>query len=576
MNPITQGLWRQLSRRASPDRYGGMDGYSPLPRRLTLVALLLITAMFIRGRAIAETGEAKPSYTYASSFGAIGVDDKHTCVVRPNGTVRCWGRDQELQLGNDAASSNSNIPVTVSGLSDVVAIGSGMQHNCVLSNGGGVQCWGDGTSGVLGRGSNTDSWSPVAVTGLSSGVNQVSVGSFHSCAVTVANGLKCWGNGSYGRLGDGTTNQRSTPVDIFPAASGVVAVSLGDVSSCALFADGSVKCWGRNSSGQLGTGDTTDALSPTLVPTLASGVVAISVGENNVLGGLASHACALLADGSVKCWGDNSAGQIGDGTTLQRLVPTAVVGLPAPAVGISAGAKHTCAVLDTGAVFCWGLNASQQLGDGTVNPRSQPTQVIGLTSGMAAVAAGSFHTCAMTTTSDVKCWGDNVYGQIGDGTNIARPQPRDVTFDDPGTLPPYTTAPPGSGGQATSSSSAGQGGSTSSDPQSTITTVPPSTSPPASSTSSTAVPNTATTTTLTATSVVTTTTTGPSNSTTTTVSIVTTAPPGTGVSSELLTTTSVRLPTVGRDSGRTTGAAWLVLVVGAGILALRRFRPTAR
>ena len=549
-----------------------MDQFSRLPGRLLLVAFLLIAGVLIRDRASAEMGEANPTYAFASSFGAIGADEMHTCVVRPNGTVRCWGRDLELQLGNDAAKSNSNIPVTVSGLSDVVAIGSGFQHNCVLSTSVGVQCWGAGASGVLGRGSNTDSWSPVAVTGLSSGVTQLSVGTSHSCAVTNTNGLKCWGNGSYGRLGDGTTNQRSTPVEIFPSGSGVIAVSLGDVSSCALITDGSVQCWGRNSSGQLGTGDTTDSLSPTPVPTLTSGVVAISVGENNVLGGQASHACALMTDGSVQCWGDNSAGQIGDGTRSQRLVPTAVVGLPAPAVGISAGAKHTCAVLDTGALYCWGLNASQQLGDGTATLRPQPTQVYGLSSGVAAVAAGSDHTCAMTTTSDVKCWGWNGYGQLGDGTNIVRSQPRDVTFNDPGTLPPYTTAPPGSGGQATSTTTSGQGGSTSTDPQPTITTVPQTTSPPASTTTSTAAPNIATSTTTVGPTIVTSTTVGPGIVTTSTIVVVTTTPPGTGVRAEVTTTTPVRLPTVGRESRRTAGAAWLMVAIGVSVLVLRRSR----
>jgi hypothetical protein len=283
-------------------------------------------------------------------------------------------------------------------------------------------------------------------------------------------------------------------------------------------------------------------------------VVAISVGENNVLSGQASHACALMTDGSVQCWGDNTAGQIGDGTTSQRLTPTAVVGLPAPAVGISAGAKHTCAVLDTGALYCWGLNASQQLGDGTVTPRPQPTQVYGLSSGIAAVAAGSVHTCAMTTTSDVKCWGDNVYGQLGDGTNIVRSQPRDITFNDPGTLPPYTTAPPGSGGQATSTTTSGQGGSTTTDPQPTMTTVPQTTSPPASTTTSTAAPNVVTTTT----------TAGPG--------IVTTTPPGTEVPGEVTTTAPIRLPTVGRESGRTAGAAWLMVAIGLSVMVLRRSR----
>lgn len=531
-----------------------MDQFSRLPGRLFLVVLLLIAGALVRDRASAETSESNT--TFASTFGAIGADEMHTCSVRPNGTVRCWGRDQNLQLGNDSATVDSNIPVTVSGLTDTAAIGVGIQHNCVLSMSGGVQCWGDGANGVLGRGSNTDSWSPVPVTGLTAGVIQISVGTAHSCAVTSGNGLKCWGNGSYGRLGDGTTSQRSTPVEVFPSGSGVIAVSLGDVSSCALFSGGSVKCWGRNSSGQLGTGDLVNALSPTVVPDLTSGVIAISVGENNTLSGLASHACALLTGGVVKCWGDNSAGQIGDGTTTQRLTPTSVIGLPSAAVGISAGAKHTCAVLDSGAVYCWGLNASQQLGDGTTTPRSSPTQVIGLTSGVAAVAAGSFHSCAVMVDSAVKCWGDNVHGQIGDGTNIARPQPRDVNFVDPGTLPPYTTPPPGSGGQGSSTTSPGVGGSTTTEPQTPITTIPQTTGPPASTTTSTSPP-----------SIV---------STTTSIVLVTTVPPGTGGRTDVTTVPEPGLPTVGRESRRAIGGAWLVVGFGVLVMLLRRRSRDAR
>lgn len=250
---------------------------------------------------------------------------------------------------------------------------------------------------------------------------QITTGGEHTCVLTAAGGVKCWGWNQYGQLGDGTTKLRSVPVTVHGLASGVRSVSAGDHHTCAVTTGGAALCWGRNSSGELGDGTYVTRLTPVLVSGLSSGVAEIAASgglwETDDPDDLAGeHTCALTSAGAVLCWGDDFYGQLGNGPALASFTPVAVSGLSSGVTAIAAGGLHSCAVKSAGGVVCWGQNDMGQLGNGTKSfGEEAPVAVSGLTSGVTAIDGGGYHTCAIVN-GGARCWGDNYYGQVGDGT----------------------------------------------------------------------------------------------------------------------------------------------------------------
>src|SRR5438874_7301307 len=253
----------------------------------------------------------------------------------------------------------------------------------------------------------------------------VSVGDKFACAVTSAGAAECWGYNFYGQLGNGTTTSSSSPVAVSGLGSGVQAIEAGGDHACALTTGGGVKCWGHNAFGALGDGTIGDSLTPIQVSGLTSGVTAIAVGN--------THSCAMTQAGGAKCWGGNGFGQLGNGGTLSQSSPVSVVSTLVPfptalgeVVAITAGGNHTCALLTGSRVLCWGSNGNGQLGDGTTTNRPVPVQVAGFWN---AVDAGSSHTCGITVdlvdpnAHTIRCWGNNSSGELGDGTNTSRTSP---------------------------------------------------------------------------------------------------------------------------------------------------------
>ena len=367
---------------------------------------------------------------------ALGAGGTHTCAITTEGGLQCWGT-KNLAGG---PSANGDVPAGVVGFeSGVAAVDGGSDHTCVLTVTGGVRCF--GFSIFLGDGIWNGSSGPVDVVGLESGVSAISATFWHTCALTSAGDVKCWGNNSFGQLGDGTTSHQNAPVDVAGLDGGVTAVAAGHGHTCALTTVGGVKCWGSNIVGQLGDGTLTESNVPVDVlddeGNPLSGVVAIAAGQ--------FHTCLLTTAGGVKCWGLNYSGQLGDGTSGENNVsstPVDVLGLESGVEAIAPGGIHTCALATSGGVKCWGWNKHGQLGaattelcpsfgvDSSTDPCSTtPVDVTGMTDGVEAVAAGDSHTCALTTAGRVRCWGNNSVGQLGNGTMTDSPVPVAVLFD---------------------------------------------------------------------------------------------------------------------------------------------------
>ena len=344
----------------------------------------------------------------ASGLAAVSAGGNHTCALTSNGGINCWGLNANGQLGNISTGAQFNTPVATSGFSaGFSALAAGANHSCSVTSSGGAQCWGWNGSGQLGNGNTVDSHIPVSVSNLGTGVTAVTGGYYHSCALLSAGTVQCWGGNGNGQLGNNTTTQSFTPVAV-TGLTGVVAIAAGDSHTCARTSAGGVQCWGDNTFGQLGNLSNTESHIPVSVNGLSTGVVAIASAGN--------HTCALTTAGAVKCWGWNTAGQLGNNTTNDSNLPVAVTGLSSGVASISAGSMNSCAVTTTGGALCWGNNADGELGSAVSGQSMVPVGVTGMSSGVASVAMGGDHACALTTAGSVQCWGYNAFGQIGNNS----------------------------------------------------------------------------------------------------------------------------------------------------------------
>jgi alpha-tubulin suppressor-like RCC1 family protein len=364
------------------------------------------TAVSVTGTpTAADTPEPTPG---REAFASIAAGRDFTCAVTTAGRIYCWGNNNHGQLGN-GTRINSSLPVAVEGISDAASVAAGWGHACALTAAGAVMCWGYNEHGELGNGKNIDQVRPVTASGMDAGNLAVAAGEYHTCAVTGSNGLKCWGRNTYGQLGDWTKDDSSVPVVSPFFGGGVAAVTAGFGHTCVQTTEGWAKCWGNNAYGQMGFAKGTDIHLP------AEDVVGLS-GRVLELSAAGNLTCALTAGGGVQCWGDNRYGQLGDGSVQKRYQPVPVVGLAAEVETLAVGWNHACVVAAGGELRCWGWNFYGQLGDGTTANRPTPTRVAFLTDGVRDIAAGWGHTCVATVTGWVKCWGLNGSGQLGDGT----------------------------------------------------------------------------------------------------------------------------------------------------------------
>ena len=353
---------------------------------------------------------------------------RNTCAIRDDGDVYCWGRNGNGQLGIGTSGSGTweDRPTKTNNLfSDAVSLSMGEQHVCAVLDTGVLKCWGRNNFGQIGTGSSGDVKTPTTISvGSGRTVTSVYLGFHHTCAILDDQSVKCWGRNEDGELGVGsTTTSFNTPQTINSLGTNrhAVSLALGEGFTCALLDDGSIKCWGQDNEGQRGDGGGygSDIRSPpSSTITLPAGRTATQISAGRF------HVCALLDDASVVCWGKNANGQLGDGSTSDRTAPVATssFGTGHSVSFVSAGYDHTCALLTDGGVRCWGYNNKGQLGDGTSNDRSTPPSTdVNLGTGYTAIgiSSGGVHTCAMLQDGDMKCWGSQNSGQLGDNSNFA-------------------------------------------------------------------------------------------------------------------------------------------------------------
>jgi alpha-tubulin suppressor-like RCC1 family protein len=338
---------------------------------------------------------------------AMSAGSYHTCALLASGAAECWGDNTGNVLGGATTVVQTSVPLPVTGGVAFSAISSGEADTCGLAAGGSVYCWGPrfNTDGTIAQSNNP---SPI-LGGLSFATISVGTGTMQVCGITTGSAAYCMGPNASGQIGDGTIFLRPAPVAV-NTTQAFTLIGTSNANTCGLTTSGAAFCWGANNSGQLGSGGSTASqLSP--VPVIGGlTFAALSTGVQ--------HSCAITAAGAAYCWGLNSSGQLGNGTTSassSATPPGAVTG-GLTFAKIAAGLAHTCALTPAGVAYCWGNNFDGGLGNGTVTNRTSPVAVAGgLT--FAGITSGASHTCAWTQAGTAYCWGDNAEGQIGDGTS---------------------------------------------------------------------------------------------------------------------------------------------------------------
>jgi alpha-tubulin suppressor-like RCC1 family protein len=351
----------------------------------------------------------------AFPFASLATGASHTCGLTAVGAAYCWGNDSIGQLGTGDTINRSTPKPVVGGLV-FATLAPGDRHTCGLTAGG-AYCWGHNGSGELGDGTTTNRLTPTSVTGSPVFAN-LSAGADYSCGLTAGGAAYCWGDNSYGELGTGDMISHSTPT---PVAGGLVFASLaaGRLSTCGLTTGGAAYCWGYNQSGVLAVGTLTNyILTPQPV---VGGLMFASLA-------MGSDACGLTTGGAAYCWGDNSYGELGDGLgTYEATHPTKIATILLFA-SLSPGGNHTCGLTAGGVAYCWGDNDYGEAGNGTTGPRTGVTLPARVAGGLvfSTLAPGFFHTCGLTAAGGAYCWGYNFYGQVGDGTTADRSVPTPV------------------------------------------------------------------------------------------------------------------------------------------------------
>lgn len=371
---------------------------------------------------LADSGQSAPpggiQWLPGAALFTADASGANGCGIGAAGSAWCWGDDFSGQLGRGSSSTPGDIAAPVANINtdlfspddDALKVVAGGLTSCALIADGTVSCWGDNTWGSLGNGTTQSSDTAVPVPGITDAID-IATRNGTTCAILADHTLQCWGRNGNGQVGDGTTTDQLSPVTV-PGLDIVVDVTVGGNFTCALRATGDIWCWGHGYYGELGNGETgvDAAMTTTPVPvSVIDDAVEIDAGSG--------HTCARRSDDHVWCWGSGGSYQLGNVSTSSSAVPVAVQNL-GPVVEVTAGGQHSCALRADGTAKCWGGDHSGQIGnglDGHIN-LDQPWPVtVERLDNIVSIDAGQAHTCAATANAKVYCWGDNEYGQIGDG-----------------------------------------------------------------------------------------------------------------------------------------------------------------
>jgi alpha-tubulin suppressor-like RCC1 family protein len=392
----------------------------------------LVTGVAAGSATIMATSEGQSGTAQLSvrviSFVLLSTGDGHTCGITTTGAAYCWGNNLSGELGT-GTTTNSSVPAAVIGGASFATLsaaagGQGVSHTCGVASNGDAYCWGNNADGALGNGQTSGpevcDWGPCSTRPLAvvGGLNfaAVGAGADFTCALTTSGAAYCWGWNGLGELGSGSaTPPQPAPVAVVGGLA-FTALSTGgyfEEHTCGITTSGAAYCWGDNSYGQLGNGTTRGSSKPVAVEGGLS-FAAVSAGGQ-------SHTCGITTSGAAYCWGWNGFGQLGNGATTNSSIPVAVLG-GLSFTTVRAAMAHTCGLTTSGAAYCWGANFDGELGDGSTTNSSTPVPVAGgLTFTM--LTAGDFSTCGITSNGAAYCWGWNGYGQLGDGTTTSSPIP---------------------------------------------------------------------------------------------------------------------------------------------------------
>ncbi len=354
-------------------------------------------------------------------WSAAAAGSVHACAVRTGGgAVWCWGGGSFGQIGiGQFEDSNATVAVGVNTTWANATAGS--RHSCGTRGDGTLWCWGRNDNGQIGVGNVTNPQPTPIQVGVATTWSTVAAGTAHTCGTRTDGTLWCWGNNNAGQLGLGSTSQQTSPVQVGNLTTWK-RVAAGDSHTCATKTDGTLWCWGSNVDGQIGIGNTTTPqTSPVQVGTATAWK---TFGAGNL------HTCATKTDGTLWCWGDNTSGEIGIGSVVTPQLSPVQVGAATSWQTVSAGNSHACATKTDGTLWCWGDNTSGEIGIGSVvTPQNSPVQV-GTDVTWNSIATGNGHTCATRTDQTLWCWGLNASGQVGIGSSVS-PQ------TSPGQVPLY-------------------------------------------------------------------------------------------------------------------------------------------